>query len=117
MKSRQPGKQRKALYKSPLHRRQKHFSALLDRKLRGKEKRRSMTLRKGDTVVVMRGDFKGHKGKVAKVNLKKMKIFVDGVTVQKADGSDRFYPMDPSKVRIVKLAKRDRKSKTKRSEG
>jgi large subunit ribosomal protein L24 len=109
MKSKQPGKQRKARYKSPLHKRQKLVSALLDEKLRVKKKRRSMGLRKGDTVVVMRGDFKGHKGKVARVNLKRMKIFVEGVTVQKADGSDRFYPLDPSNVKIVKLAKREGK--------
>lgn len=110
MKSKQPGKQRKARYKSPLHRRQKLVSALLDGKLRAKHGRRSMGLRKGDTVVVMRGDFRGHKGKVARVSLKRMKVFVEGVTVQKADGSDRFYPLDPSNVKIVKLAKRDGRS-------
>ncbi len=109
MESRQPGKQRKALYTSPLHKRQKMVSAPLSEKLRSKQKRRSMGLKKGDTVVVMRGDYKGHKGKVVKVSLKRRKIFVEGVTVQKADGSDRFYPVDPSNVRIVKLAKRTKK--------
>jgi large subunit ribosomal protein L24 len=108
-KSRQPGKQRKALYTSPLHKKQKMISAHLSEKLRSKEKRRSMGVRKGDTVIVMRGDYKGHKGKVVKVSLKRRKIFVEGVTVQKADGSDRFYPVDPSNVKIVKLAKRTKK--------
>jgi large subunit ribosomal protein L24 len=109
MESRQPRKQRKALYKSPLHKRQKIVSASLNKKLRAKQKRRSMGLKSGDTVVIMRGDYKGHKGKVAKVSLKRRKVFVEGVTVQKADGSDRFYPVDPSNVKIVKLAKRTKK--------
>ncbi len=109
MKSKQPRKQRKALYNTPLHRRKGLVSALLDEKLRSKNNRRSLPIRKGDTVQLMRGDFKGHKGKVVKVNLKKGKVFVDGVTVQKADGSDKFYPVDPSKVKIVKLVKKDEK--------
>ena len=109
MKSKHPRKQRKALYNIPLHRRKTLVVALLDEKLRSKNKKRSLPIRKGDTVQLMWGDFKGHKGKVVKVNLKRGRIFVEGITVQKADGSEKFYPVHSSNVKIVKLMKKDEK--------
>lgn len=111
MNSKQPGKQRKALYNAPLHKRQGLLSALLDEKLRAANKRRSLPVRKGDTVQLMRGDYRGHRGKVVKVKLKGGKLFIEGVTVQKADGSERFYPVHPSNVKIVKLEEKDEKRK------
>jgi|TARA_B100001964_G_scaffold244189_1_gene324668 large subunit ribosomal protein L24 len=109
MISKKPGKQRKAHYNSPLHTRNTLVAAMIDKKLRTKIKKRSIPVRKGDTVQMMRGDFKGHKGKVARVNLKRGRIFVEGITVQKADGSDILYPVHSSNVRIVKLQKKDKK--------
>jgi len=55
----------------------------------------------------MRGDWKGHEGKVVKVDLKRVAIYVEGVTVKKADGTERYYPIHPSKVMIVKLGEID----------
>lgn len=106
-KSKQPRKQRKALYKAPLHKRQKVVSATLSDKLRVKYDKRSMSVRKGDTVEIMRGDFSGHKGKVEKVDLKKMRIHVEGVTIKRTDGQERFYPVHPSNVRITKMVTKD----------
>ncbi len=107
-KSRQPRKQRKFLYNAPLHKRQKLMSATLSRELREKYGIRSLPVRKGDTVEVMRGDFKGHKGKVEKVDLKRYRVYVQGVTIRKADGSERFYPLHPSNLRIIKLNLEDK---------
>ena len=111
MRSKKPRKQRKALYSSPLHKRQKLMSATLSEKLREKYKRRNLPVRKGDTVQVMRGDFMGHKGIVNKVSLKKGRILVEGVTIEKADGSDRFYPLHPSNVKIIKTVMKDKERK------
>ena len=91
-KSKQPRKQRKALYNAPLHKRQKKMSATLSDKLRVKLDKRSIPVRTGDTVEVLRGDFSGHKGKVENVNLKKMRIQIEGVTIKRTDGQERFYP-------------------------
>ena len=87
----------------PLHKCQKLMSATLSQQLRKKLGRRSLIVRKGDTVEILRGDFKGHKGKVEKVDLKRLRIYVQGATIQRSDGSERFYPIHPSNVRIVKL--------------
>ncbi len=107
--SSQPRKQRKALYNAPKHKTQKMMTVRLSDELRAEHDRKSFSVRKGDTVELFRGDFKGHRGKVEKVNLKKGRIFIEGVTGQKADGSDRFYPVHPSNVMIVKMEMKDEK--------
>jgi large subunit ribosomal protein L24 len=109
MSSKQPRKQRKNLYSAAMHRRQKLVGAALSDKLREEHKKRSLPVKKGDTVEVMRGDFRDHKGKVIKVDLKSGRISVEGVAVQKAGGSERFYPVHPSNVRIIKAEKRGKK--------
>lgn len=109
MVSSHPRKQRKSLYKAPMHKRQKLIAARLSEELAEEHGRKSLPVRKGDTVELMRGDFKGHKGKVEKVDLKGGRLSVEGVTVQKADGSERYYPVHPSKVMIVKMEIKDEK--------
>lgn len=105
--ARKPSKQRRASYNAPLHKRQKKVRARLSEKLAEKYNKRSIAVRKGDTVRIMRGDFKGHDGKVNRVSLKKCRIFVDGVTTKKADGSESFYPVYPSNAMIIKLETKD----------
>ncbi|BAN89735.1 50S ribosomal protein L24 [Aeropyrum camini] len=102
-KSRQPRKQRRALYRAPLHARQKLVSATLSPELREKYGVRSLPVRKGDKVRILRGDFKGHEGKVVKVDLRRLRIYIDGVTVTKADGTPVFRPIHPSNVMIIEL--------------
>lgn len=107
--SAQPRKQRKALFNSPLHVRQKLMTARLSPELEEKYGVKRLPVRKGDTVRIMRGSWAGHEGKVLKVDLSRMRIFVEGVTIQKADGTPRFYPIHPSKVMIVKLNLEDKR--------
>lgn len=114
MVTKQPRKQRKALYTAPLHKRHALMGAALSEELKGEHKRNAIPVRKGDTVRVMRGDFKGQVGKVEKVDLKSRRIYVEGVTIQKADGTSRFYPLHPSKVEITKLELKDEKRIKKR---
>ena len=100
---RQPRKQRKEYFTAPLHRRHKFVSAHLSEELRREYGTRSLPVRKGDTVLILRGDFKGHEGKVTRVDLKKVKIYVEGLTRRRADGTQVFIPIHPSKVMITKL--------------
>ncbi|NOZ76570.1 MAG: 50S ribosomal protein L24 [Euryarchaeota archaeon] len=101
--SKLPRKQRKRLHQAPLHRRQKMVVSPLSAELREKYGKRSARVRRGDTVRMLRGDFAGHEGKVEKVILKTGKIHVAGVTIQKANATDRFLPVDPSNCEITKL--------------
>jgi len=107
--SSKPRKQRKRLFKAPLHKRNKIMSATLSSSLREKYGTRNLPVRKGDTVEVMRGDFAKHKGKVIEVDLKKYRVFVEKATIKRTDGSERYYPFHPSNLRIVKLDTSDEK--------
>ncbi len=106
--SKHPRKQHKARANAPLHARQKFLRARLEKSLSKKYSRRSAQVRKGDTVKVMRGDFRDHEGKVAGVDLKRESIEVDGVTVHKSDGSEVARPIHPSNVMITKLELKDK---------
>jgi large subunit ribosomal protein L24 len=107
MVSKQPRKQRKARYNAPLHVRQKFMGARLSEELSKEFGTRSAAVVKGDTVEVLRGDFKGTEGKVQTVSLKDGKISVDGVVSIKVDGTEVPRPIYPSNVRITKLELKD----------
>lgn len=101
--SKQPRKQRKALYKAPHHKARKLLSAHLDEALLLKYDRRSLTVVVGDTVKVLRGSFKGHTGKVAEVDVKARSVTVEGITNLKADGTKVPRGVDASNLVITKL--------------
>lgn len=109
--SKQPRKQRKALYNAPLHVRRKMMTAPLSSELRQKYGIRRLPVRKGDEVRILRGSFAGMTGKVNRVDLRRIRIYIDGVTREKADGTPVFIPIHPSKVEIVKLDLSDPKRK------
>ena len=103
MKSIKPNKQRKELYNAPLHRKRKQIAAHLEENLLLKYDRRSIPIIKGDTLMVMRGSFKGHEDKVVKVNVKKRNLEIEGITMAKADGNKIPKPIHASNVLITKL--------------
>ncbi len=108
-RSKQPRKQRYHLFNAPLHVRQKLMTAPLSPELRAKMGVKRLPVRKGDTVRILRGDWKGHEGKVVRVSLKKMRIYVEGATMKRADGTPRYYPIHPSNVMIIKLDLSDKR--------
>ena len=107
-KSSKPRKQRKWLTVAPLNSRQKMVSSTLSEELRAKYKKRSAQVRKGDKVKIMRGDYKGTTGEVTAVVLKDYTITVQGVTVKKADGTEKPRPIAPSNVMITELNDEDK---------
>jgi large subunit ribosomal protein L24 len=102
-------KQRKYRYNAPLHVRQKLVSAHLDKGIRKETGRRSIPLRREDEVKVVRGEFKGKTGKVIKIDLKKLKVFVDNVKKKKVSGQEVEVPIDPSNLMVIKLNLDDKK--------
>jgi large subunit ribosomal protein L24 len=101
--TRQPRKQRNQTERAPLHERHKQVKATLSDDLREEYDRRSVRVNAGDTVEVMRGDFAGEEGEVTKVDLKKAVVFVEDVTLEKADGEDVQRPLEASNVRVTDL--------------
>jgi large subunit ribosomal protein L24 len=98
-----PRKQRKRLYNAPAHLRHKFMAAPLSPELVSSKGAKSLPVRKGDTVHVMRGDHTGFEGKVSRVDLKRYRIFLEGLTREKVDGTNIFVSVHPSKVMIKNL--------------
>jgi len=98
-----PGKQRKKHFNAPAHLRHKLMSAPLSPELAASRGTRTLPVRKGDTVRIQRGDNKGFEGKVSRVDTKEYRIFIEGFTREKVDGTNIFLPIHPSKVQIRNL--------------
>jgi large subunit ribosomal protein L24 len=98
-----PRLQRKRLFQAPLHLRYKQLAAPLSPELKKSNGFNALPLRKGDTVRVMRGDRKDIEGKVSKIDRKKYRISVEGVTREKVDGTAIPVLIHPSKVMIINL--------------
>ncbi len=108
MSSIQPRKQRLARYTAPYHRRHREMSAPVDKGLREKQLARgfmyprSMPVRKGDRVLIVRGEGRSKSAtRVAKVDRKARKIYVEGFTYFKSDGTELQRPIDPSNLVII----------------
>lgn len=107
--SKQPRKQRKYRANAPLHLRQKMLAAHLSKELRKAYKKRSLSVRTGDEVIIFRGEFSKISGKITKVDLKKLKVYVDNAKRKKASGQDTEFAIDPSNIVITKLNTDDKK--------
>lgn len=98
-----PSKQRKMIYNAPDHIRYKLFAAPLSSELRATHGVKTLPVRSGDTVRIMRGDHKGFEGKIVEIDREKYRIYVEGLTREKVDGTTIFVPIHPSKVMITRL--------------
>ncbi len=105
----QPRKQRKYRYNAPLHVKQKFMHVHLSSELRKKQGTRSMQVRKGDKVKVLRGKFRKQEGKVELVQLKRERLFVTGFDYAKRDGTKVLVPLRPSNLMIVALDASDKR--------
>jgi len=107
--SKQPRKQRKYRANAPLHIKRKLMSANLSKTLRERHSRRTISLRKGDVVRIMRGSFKGKKGKITKVDLTYTRVIIEGMQRSKKDGTKVNVSFRPSNLQIQELNLEDRK--------
>ena len=107
----QPRKQRKFAFNAPAHIKRKLLASPLSKTLRKEHKKRSLVVRKGDTVKILRGQFKGTMGKITDINTKKTRVFVDGAHQIKANGQTSPYPLHPSNLVIITPILTDKKRK------
>ena len=101
--SKKPRKQRKYRLSAPLHIKQKFTHVHLSKELRKKHGKRSISLRKGDKVKVICGDYRKHEGKIERIDLKKTLAFVSGIEVTKRDGTKILLGLHPSNLMITEL--------------
>ncbi len=103
-----PGKQRKMLFNAPAHIRHKLMAAPLSAELLAQKGAKALPVKKGDTVRIMRGDHKGFEGKVSRVDLKHYRVYLEGLTREKVDGTTVFVALHPSKIMIRTLNLNDK---------
>lgn len=85
------------------------ISAHLSKTLR--DHGRSARLRKGDEVIVTRGKYKKTRGKVERIDTKRLKVYVDSIKKKKASGQEVLVAIDPSNLTITKFNMDDVKRK------
>ncbi len=88
------------------------MSAHLSSELRRKYGRRSVPVRAGDTVKVLRGEYRGVTAKVLEVDRERQFVYLENVTRKKADGTQVRVPVRVSNVMIVQLDLSDEYRKT-----
>jgi len=98
-----PGKNRKRRFNAPNHIRRKFLSAPLSPSLKIEYGARSMPVRRDDTVTITKGDKKLTEGKVIRVDSERSKIYIEGVTRNRMDGSMVQIPIRPENVMITRL--------------
>ncbi|HLC50991.1 MAG TPA: 50S ribosomal protein L24 [archaeon] len=101
MTTTRPSKQRKKLFQAKLHTKQRLISVHLSKELRKQMGRRSLPARKGDEVKIMRGRFSGTVGKISKVDLKGLRVYVDNAKRKKVSGQELEVPLHPSNLLLV----------------
>ncbi len=101
--SKSPRKQRRRIRNAALHERKSLLKCRLDEFLQEEYGLRSLVIKKGDLVKVMRGQFRDTEGKVTRVSYKNVRVFLDNATITKADGKEAPVPVHPSNLILVKL--------------
>jgi large subunit ribosomal protein L24 len=85
-----PTKMRNSLiYKATFHTRSKQLGSQLSEDLRKKYGKKSVRVIEGDSIKIVRGEFKGVDGKISKVSTKKSSVAIEGVKKEKTKG-DKF---------------------------
>jgi large subunit ribosomal protein L24 len=110
MKSGKPNKQRKERFQAPMSVRQKYAHAHISKELATKLgiKRRSIQLRKGDSVKIMAGDGKGKTGKIDEVDVRRGIAYVDSYLRKNAKGKEIQIPIRISNLYITDLGLQDK---------
>jgi large subunit ribosomal protein L24 len=101
--TKKPGKSRKMRFSAPHHVKRKYFSAPLSPSLKTQYGTRSMPIIRDDTVQITKGDRRLSEGKVLRVDSKRVKIYIEGVTRTRMDGSTVQLPIQPENVMITRL--------------
>ncbi|MFB6180869.1 MAG: 50S ribosomal protein L24 [Candidatus Nanohalobium sp.] len=101
--SKNPSKQRKYRRNAPQHVKDKLVSANLSQELRDELGTRNIQLNLGDRVKVTRGDRKGAEGIISGINRDKQKIYINGLEVERQDGSTSEKGFRPSNLQVKAL--------------
>ncbi len=104
VKSKQPRKQRKALYNYNNHQRSKLLSTRVADFLRDEYGIKRLPIRVGDHVRICKGEFKDFEGEVLEIT-KDLRCKIKEAQFEKSDGTQFHPPIHVSNLVITKLTK------------
>ena len=77
------------IYQATLQTRSKQMGSALSKDLQKKYGKKSVRVVEGDSISILRGEFKGVDGKISKISTQKTSVAVEGVKKEKTKG-DKF---------------------------
>jgi large subunit ribosomal protein L24 len=98
----------RTIYDAPLSVRSKLLCGHLSKDLKNKYHKRSVRLTEGDTVKVVRGEFKGVSGKVTQVSTLKNGVAIEGIKKEKLKGGNLDVFIHTSNVIVTDLNTEDK---------
>jgi large subunit ribosomal protein L24 len=96
-----------------MKRKSNNICSNLSNNLKKEYNTKSLRIVKGDTVKIMRGEYKGVEGKVEKLNTVKGRLSIEGVQREKIKGGQVKVQIHASNVRITSLHLDDKYRKNK----
>jgi large subunit ribosomal protein L24 len=112
------------IYQATFQTKSKQLGSALSKELHKKYGKRSVRVIEGDSITILRGEFKGVDGKVAKISIPKSSVAIEGVKKEKTKG-DKFDVYihtsnlvvtslnTDDKLRIAKLENKNSKTQSK----
>jgi len=79
----------KMIYQATFQTRSKQLGSALSKDLQKKYGKRSVRVNEGDSIKIVRGEFKGVDGKISKVFIQKNSVSIEGIKKEKTKG-DKF---------------------------
>jgi len=98
-----PRRQRRAVFEATTAERRRRMTVPLSRELRTRFHRRSIPLRKGDTVRVMKGSYIGREERVQKISHRDYSVTLDNVTLKSGEEKLKPLPIRTNHLLIVRL--------------
>lgn len=92
---------RKKFFNLPIHKRTKLLNINVAKELREKLGR-TVRVKIGDVVKVMRGNFKGKEGKVVELDTKKGRVAIEGIARKTASGKEAKIFIHASNLMLIK---------------
>jgi large subunit ribosomal protein L24 len=96
-----PRKQRRQVKQNPTHARKSLLNCRLDEFLQEEYGLRSLHVKKGDLVKIMRGQFRDTEGKVIRVDHKNIRVHLDSATVTKSDGKEAKLELNDERKKLI----------------
>jgi len=96
------------IYKATYKTKSKQLGSALSKDLHKKYGKRSVRVVEGDSVTILRGEFKGVDGKIAKISTQKSSVAIEGVKKEKTKGDKFDVYIHTSNLVVTSLSTEDK---------